>query len=601
MSSHKLPREKQLVNDTWNLSPLFLNLAAWKKEFSKTLKDDYQAIVADYKDAKKFSPKSLFNLLTLYFRLERQLKKLYTWAHLFHDQDIGDDEGKQAFQAIMSRYHLFCEEMSWIEPKILSHNSGEIQQFLKSKELAPFRIYLQRVVRNKPHVLSASNEALISMAQQALSAPHRAFCAINDADLHFPEVVDSKKKKYPVTHGTYGSLLRSTDRKLREHAFISVHSTYSQYTNTIAELLQGQVQHHVFEARARKFNSSLEASLFSKNIPKHVYTTLIETVREGCKQLHRYVALKKRALKLQTIAPWDLYAPIPGAHSKSYSFEEAVSVVIQSCAPLGKHYVDRLTKGLSDERWVDRYENLRKRSGAYSSGCYDSHPYILMNYTGTLRDVFTLAHEAGHSMHSALSKSQPYHYSDYEIFVAEVASTFNEALLAKYLVKKAKNNPAQKALLLHERLEELRTTLFRQTMFAEFELFIHDRIEKSLPLTPNVLSEKFLELNAAYYGPHLSLPPELGTEWARIPHFYYNFYVYQYATGVSAAYCLSSHLPDCVDSYLEFLSSGSSDFPLPLLKKAGVDMSTSAPIQDTIAQFGSMVDELSKLLPSIST
>lgn len=601
MNDHTRRRCDQRLDETWDLTPMFKNLSAWKDELAKESRENYDTVFARFRVAKALTPTTLCELLTLYYRLERRLKRLYTWAHLYHDQDIANDAAKQAFQRITTRYHDFAEATSWIEPKILAHSKSQIQLFLKSRKLAPFRIHVERIVRNKPHTLAVNQEKLLTMSQRALEAPHRAFSAINDADLVFPAARDSKKKEHTVTHGSYGSLMRNPDRTLREQAFLSIHNTYNRYQNTIAELLQGQVQRHVFEARARGFSSALEAALWPKNIPPSVYTTLIATVREGCKELHRYVNLKKRALHLRSIAPWDLYAPIPGTRATSYTFDIATDLVIKSCATLGHPYVKRLLKGLTSERWVDQYENLHKRSGAYSSGCYDSHPYILMNFTGTLRDVFTLAHEAGHSMHSELSKNQPYHYSEYAIFVAEVASTFNEALLAKHLIELSQDDPSQKALLLHEQLEDLRATLFRQTMFAEFELFLHEQVERGQPLTPSILNQKFYELNAWYYGPSLSIPDALATEWARIPHFYYNFYVYQYATGVSAAHSLAERMPSGVDKYLQFLSSGSSDYPLELLQQAGIDMRKPDAVRETVKIFGHMVDELSDLIPSLST
>jgi oligoendopeptidase F len=386
---------------------------------------------------------------------------------------------------------------------------------------------------------------------------------------------------------------------LRKTAFINLHKAYEAHANTLCELIQGQVQSHLYNAKARKFDSCLDAALFPHQIDKAVYENLIASVRKHLPLMHQYVALRKKALNLSEIHVYDLQVPLVEELNSHLNYEEARQAVVASVAPLGKEYQSSLKKGLLEERWFDVYENMRKRSGAYSSGCYDSMPYILMNYNGTLNDVLTLAHEAGHSMHSLLSRrNQPYIYSQYPIFVAEVASTFNEQLLLKFLKEKAKSKK-DIAYLTNYQIEGIRGTIFRQTMFAEFELQLHKWAEEGTTLTPTLLKQYYVQLNRDYYGPEMALDPELEIEWARIPHFYYNFYVYQYATGLSAALALFQKAMASNESrgkYLEFLSSGGSRFPLDLLERAGVDMRSTAPVDAALSYFKTLIDDLKKNL-----
>ena len=588
-----IARSLQPPSDTWDLRSLYPSIAGWEEDFEQESREDFAALSAPYMAT--LTEQQLFDLLTLYFRLDRRLKKLYTWAHLNHDQDTANDEGKRALQRIAARYHSFSESFSWMEPKILSHSPDQLAAFAASEKLAPFKTFLERLVRLKPHTLPAEQEAILAMSGRATEAASKAFSAINDADFRFADVVDSTGQSHPLSHAAYGVLLRSGDRTLRQHAFETVHSTYQSYGNTLSELLGGEVQRHLFLARSRGYASCLEAALFPNAIPLSVYHSLIDTVRAHVDVLHAYIRLKKEVLHLDALSPWDLYTPLTAEAHMTYRFDEAVQLVLDSVKPLGSSYVERLREGLTKDRWVDRFENANKRSGAYSGGCYDSPPYILMNFKGQLRDVFTLAHEAGHSMHSDLSRRQPYQYSDYAIFVAEVASTFNEELLFNELLRRT-TSPLVRAAILNERLEDFRATLFRQTLFAEFELFVHERVERAEPITPAILGEKFRALNAFYYGDGLSLPPLSDAEWSRIPHFYYNFYVYQYATGMSAASALAASVIGGGERererYLSFLQGGCSSFPIDLLREAGVDMRTSSPVESAIRRFSSLLEEL---------
>ncbi len=597
------PRKDVPQQDRWNLASLYPSLDAWKADLKSLVPQDnppFFATVSTYKGKLAESSQNLLKTLQAFFEIERHLRKLYTYAHLLHDEEITAEEPKVAYNTIMGIYHQFSQEGAWLQPEILGMDEKRLNEYLKDPILKDYHIFLEKLARLKPHTLSEEQENLLALAGQALDTPQKAFSAINNADFKFGTIKDSNNNDRELTHATYGMYLRESDRTLRKNAFMAMHRQYSAYENSLAELLSGNVQAHLFEARARNYKSCVEAALFPKNIDVEVYKALIEAVHSRIDLLHRYTKLRKKLLGVDELHYYDLYVPLVPSVDLKYSYDDAENLVINSMKPLGEKYVAELHQGLKTGRWVDRYENENKRSGAYSSGCYDSMPYILMNYKGILRDVFTLAHEAGHSMHSLLSRqNQPYHYSDYAIFVAEVASTFNEEFLMQTLVADAKTD-AEKAFLLNEKLEDIRGTLFRQVSFAEFELFIHDCAEKRIPLTPQLLKDKYMELTRFYYGPDLVLDPEVAIEWARIPHFYYNFYVYQYATGISAALALADAVRHegqaARDRYLNFLSSGSSDYPIELLAKAGVDMRKPEPVQNALNEFKQYTDELERLL-----
>lgn len=601
-------REEVPLENRWNVEALYPNLKEWEKAFQSFIPSLQQKplwpTISALQGTLKQGPAKVKEVLDLTMEIDRQLTKLYTYAHLKHDEDITNADFKKAYEQILFAAHAFAQETAWLQPEILALPIDNINQLLASPLLADYQFHLEKMIRLKQYTLSQESEALVALAGQALQSPYKAYNAISDADFKFGSIVDSQGQERPLSHATYGLYLREHDRVLRERAFKRYHQQYFQYENTLNELLNGQVQTHVFNARSRHYTSCLEATLYPKNIDTSVYHALIQAVHENLPALHRYLDLRKRILKVDALHLYDVYVPLIDSIDIKMSYEEAEQIVIDSVEPLGTEYQGILAKGLKEQRWVDRFENQNKRSGGYSNGCYDSMPYILMNFKGILRDVFTLAHEAGHSMHSYYSRhAQPYHYADYPIFLAEVASTFNENLLTRLLLESCKN-PQEKIFLINQQIEDIRGTLFRQTMFAEFELMIHQFVEQSTPITPLLLKQEYKKLNAKYFGPAVVIDEEIEIEWARIPHFYYNFYVYQYATGISAALALSEKvLSGCKkdqEDYLNFLKGGCSKYPIEMLKMAGVDMTSPHPVNAAIHKFIKRVDELEQLL-AVST
>lgn len=600
-------RQDVLPGDCWDLKPFYPSLEAWEEAFARFEKQSENhtwPALQSFRGTLAQGSDNLKKALETIFSITREISKLYTYAHLRHDEDIAEEKPKIAFQKALGVFHEVSRQTAWFDPELLELSQEDQKKYLNDPLLSEYRFYLEGVFRLKEHTLSADKEELIALAGRPLQATQKAFSALSDADFVFGEVQDDAGECHLLTHAAYGIYVRSPDRTLRKNSFLTLQGKYKQHANTMAELINGNVQSHLFQARARNYSSCLEAALYPNNIDLSVYHSLIQAVRDNISSMHRYVALRKKVLDTAPLHLYDMYVPLCKGIDIKMSYAEAEDAVIESTAPLGKEYQEILRKGFKEQRWVDRYENKNKRSGGYSSGCYDSYPYILMNYKGILRDVFTLAHEAGHSMHSYLShKNQPYHYGDYAIFVAEVASIFNEQLLTRLLVERAAS-PEEKIFLINEKIEDIRTTLFRQTMFAEFELFIHESAEKNIPLTPSYLAQKYKELNAFYFGPDVVIDPEGEFEWARIPHFYYNFYVYQYATGLSAALALYQRVTQGGaaerEAYLGFLKAGSSAYPVEILQRAGVDMKKPDAVAAAIKHFSSLVGELEELLCSSS-
>lgn len=602
LTSHLKDRYDVPECDRWNVEALYSSWQAWEKDLDKWVRplqkihwqewDDYQGHLAD--------PKKLKEFLDKMFLFDRHLSRLYTYAHLRHDEDVTAEQPNQAYTRMVSFLYSFREELAWFEPELLQLTEEQINTMLDSDILQEYKVYIEKIVRFTPHTLSQEMEHLMALAGKALETAQRAFSVFNNADLKFASISDGQGRLHELSHGQYQLYLRNPDRVLRKNAFLGVHDAFKAYENTLCELIQGQIQKHVFEKRARGFDSCLHAALFPCQIDKQVYTGLIESVHKSLPSLHRYIGLRKKLLSYESLHLYDLHVPIVSEVNLSMTYEQAEEVVIDSVHVLGSEYQSILRKGLMDDRWVDRYENRNKRSGAYSSGCYDSSPYILMNYNGTINDVFTLTHEAGHSMHTYMSsKGQPYQYSSYPIFLAEVASTFHEELLLNYLMTRF-SSKEERAFLINQKIDDIRGTFFRQTMFAEFELRMHELVEQDVPLTPTLLKQEYRALNQKYFGPDLVIDEAIDVEWARIPHFYYNFYVYQYATGLSASCALAKNVVEEGDSarvkYLQFLSSGSSLSPLDTLARAGVDMKSSKPVDALINRFNQLVNELEKIL-----
>ncbi|MFT4552105.1 MAG: oligoendopeptidase F [Chlamydiales bacterium] len=595
-------RSEVVAQDKWNVEDMFSGPEEWKKDFMAVAK---HGEVVRWPELQAFKGRLgegavvYKEALEAFLGVSRHLETLYTYAHLRHDEETILDENKVNYDKIVTLYHDLSHEAAWFEPETLLLDQSILEKYLSAEELKEYSFYLEKVVRKKKHTLPAEQEELLALSAKSIQTAQKSFQAMNNADFKFSSVLNEKGEEKELTHASYGLYLREHDRVLRKNAFLSLHGKFSEFENTLCEMLSGQVNGHLFQARARKYSSCLDAALFPKNVDLTVYHSLIKAVRSKIGALHRYTSVRKRLMGVDELHLYDMYVPLVSEIDMKMTYEEAESVIVESVAPLGNEYQEALRKGLKDDRWVDRYENQNKRSGAYSSGCYDSMPYILMNYQGTLNDVFTLAHEAGHSMHSLLSrKHQPYHYSDYPIFVAEVASTFNEELLMQLMLKKAKSKE-EKIYLINQKIEDIRATLFRQTMFAEFELWIHENAEKGIPLTPTSLKEEYRKLNEAYFGPDVVIDDEIEIEWSRIPHFYYNFYVYQYATGISAALALTDKVLNGGEKdredYLGFLKGGYSRYPLDLLRGAGIDMASPEPVNAAIGKFESLVGELEKL------
>jgi oligoendopeptidase F len=494
------------------------------------------------------------------------------------------------------------EAGAYIEPELLALPEGTVERFLEEEqELKVYRQYFENIMRQREHVLSGEMEALLALAGEMAEAPKDIFTMFNNADLRFPTIQGEDGKEVEVTHGRFLPLLQSKNRNVRKDAFQALYSVYGKYRNTLAATYRANVKQEIFYAKARRYGSTLEAALDGSHIPVAVYDQLIDAVHHTFPLMHRYVKLRKKLLGVDELHMYDLYVPMTEEAGQQISFAQAKEMVLEGLKPMGEEYLGLLQEGF-DHGWIDVYENQGKRSGAYSWGAYGTHPYVLLNYQGSLHDVFTLAHEMGHALHSWYSdEHQPYIYAGYKIFVAEVASTCNEALLIHHLIGTTED-PKQKAYLINYFLEQFRTTLYRQTMFAEFEKITHSRQEAGETLTADSLCEIYYGLNKQYFGDDIVIDREIELEWARIPHFYTPFYVYQYATGFSAAIALSKRILEegetAVADYRKFLQGGSSKYPLDLLRMAGVDMEDGKTVEDALEVFAQYLDEMERLTVS---
>jgi oligoendopeptidase F len=594
-------RAERPMLETWNLDPLYAGWTAWEQALHQLEQQREQGWPTVRQPAVDgWTPAGVKTLLNAYMDISRALAKLYCFAHLRHDEDLSAAGPKGAYERSQIISTQFAEATSWLEPSLLNLPEEQWKNLVTSPELQPFQFWFEKLALQRPHILSASEERLMAMVSLPLSGASRAFSALHNVDFDYGEIFDGQGQKRPLTPGLFGVYLRDSDRQLRANAFQRVYDVLGGHIHTLNELLSTEMQAQVFQAKARHYQDVLESALQPQKIPTQVYSELIRVVTESLPLLHRYMELRKEVLGVDALQPYDLYVPLVPELQLEIPYSQAVDWVVESVSPLGQEYQEAVREGLTTGRWVDPFENKGKRSGAYSSGCYDSNPYILMNYRGTLSDVFTLAHEVGHSMHSWLAnRNNTYWDSRYPIFVAEVASTFNEQLLFDLLLKKL-TSPAQQLYLINQKLEEIRTTLYRQTQFAEFEWWMHQQVEQGNPLTSQSMDAAYGALNSTYYGPALSDIPTIHREWARIPHFYYGYYVYQYATGLSSAIALHDHVLKGGESarlhYLEFLKAGGSQFPLELLEKAGVSLRDGGAVKDALEHFEVLLHQMEKLL-----
>ncbi|ENQ3107530.1 oligopeptidase F. Metallo peptidase. MEROPS family M03B [Bacillus sp. 491mf] len=595
-----LPARSEIeVENTWRLEDIFQTDAEWETEFQAV--KELLPKLTEFKGKLGESADALLETLQYEDEISMRLGKLYTYAHMRYDQDTTNS----AYQALNDRatslYSQVSSSMAYILPEILTIAEETLQSFLQeNKELKVYEHALEEITRQRPHVLSEAEEALLAQASEVMSASSKTFGILNNADLKFPSIQDENGEDVEVTHGRYIQFLESDDPRVRHDAFHAVYETYGKYKNTFASTLNGAIKRNNFYSKVRKYDSARQSALSNNNIPESVYDQLVETVNENLHLLHRYIDIRKRALGSEELHMYDLYTPLVPEVKMNVTYKEAQDILLQSLHVLGEEYVEIL-KEAYENRWVDVYENKGKRSGAYSSGAYGTNPYVLMNWHDNVNNLFTLAHEFGHSVHSYYTrKTQPYVYGDYSIFVAEVASTCNEALLNDYLLKTT-DDKKKRLYLLNHYLEGFRGTVFRQTMFAEFEHVIHQKVQEGHAVTPDMLTDIYYELNKKYFGDSLVIDKEIGLEWSRIPHFYYNYYVYQYATGFSAATALSKQILEegkpAVERYInEFLKAGSSDYPIEVLKKAGVDMTSSEPVKEAMQVFEEKLNELEALL-----
>ncbi|MCS8593140.1 oligoendopeptidase F [Enterococcus faecium] len=599
MEVKQLPKREELPeNLTWDLTKIFSS----DQEFD----DKYLELSEKLKKSEKYKgtldqgASQFLDAIEFVLSVYRQTEIIYVYAHLKNDQDTGNTEYQALYARASSLFSKVSEAVSWFEPEILQLSDERIWQYFKEEpKLEVYRHYIQQIVDNRAHVLSAEQESLLAGAGEIFEASSDTFAVLNNADLVFPTIEGENGEKVQLSHGVYGQLLESTDRSVREAAFKGLYSVYEQFRNTFASTLSTHIKGHNFKAKVRNYSSAREASLSNNHIPESVYDTLVDVVNKHLPLLHRYMELRKRLLEVEKLHMYDLYTPVLGEAPITFTYEEAKEKALEALKPMGEEYMTIVEKAFS-ERWIDVVENKGKRSGAYSSGSYDTNPYILLNWHDTLDQLFTLVHEMGHSVHSYFTRSnQPYVYGDYSIFLAEIASTTNENILTEYLLETEKD-PRVRAYVLNHYLDGFKGTVFRQTQFAEFEHFMHTEDEKGVPLTSEYLSDSYGKLNAKYYGPAVEEDPEIKFEWSRIPHFYYNYYVFQYSTGFSAASALAKRIlsqePDALENYLAYLKAGNSDYPVEVMKKAGVDMTQAAYIEDAMSMFEQRLNELEELI-----
>lgn len=583
---------------TWDLEAIFETDELWEDEYNQLAEELPK--ISKYQGKVTESAETLLSVFKLQDHLIERLSKLYAYSHMRNDEDTTNSKYQAMNQRADSLLTIASSEMSFITPEILAAKEETIKKYREeNEELANYGKTLDEINRQRPHILSEKEEVLLAEMSEATQNASQTFSMLNNADLKFPTIKDENGEDVELTQGRYHSFMESNDRSVRESAFKAMHNTYGNFRNTFATTLSGNVKTSNVSAKVRNFNSARHAALNSNNIPESVYDTLVETINEHLPLLHRYIKLRKKVLELDELHMYDLYTPLIQDVNMKVTYEEAQEKIIKSLKPLGEEYIEIIKEGFNN-RWIDVEENVGKRSGAYSSGTYGTNPYILMNWQDNVNNMFTLTHELGHSLHSYYThKNQPFRYGNYSIFVAEVASTTNEALLSDYLLKNLTDDK-ERLYVLNYFLEGFRGTVFRQTMFAEFEHEIHVRAQEGEALTAEKLTEIYYDLNKKYFGEGLIIDEEIGLEWARIPHFYMNYYVYQYATGYSAATSLANQIltegKPAVERYKDYLKAGSSDYPIEVLKQAGVDMTNKDPIVEALKVFEERLNEMERIL-----
>ena len=592
-----MKREEIPQQYKWKMEDLYVTNEAWETDFKK-LQDGIEEL-QKYEGTLGNSAENLLKMHETCDELNQIAEKVYVYAN----QRLHENTGNSYYQGLAGKAQMLLVQMSeassYIEPELLGIPEETLKEMLKTEGLKKYETYYGRLLRKKEHILSKEMEELLAGVEEVAEGPKDTFMMFNNADIKFPVITGEDGEPVEITHGKYAKLLESQNREVRKAAFLGLYESYGKFKNTLAATYGANVKQAGFFAKARKYASSLEASLAGSHIPTEVYDRLIESVHAHLPALHKYMEVRKEKLGVEELHMYDLYVPMVGEADKKISYEESKEIVLNGLAPLGADYQELLRKGFN-EGWIDVYENEGKRSGAYSWGAYGTHPYVLLNYQENLNNVFTLAHEMGHALHSYYSdETQDYIYAGYKIFVAEVASTCNEALLIHYLLDQSKDDK-ETAYLLNYFLEQFRTTLFRQTMFAEFEKIAHAKSEAGEPLTAEVLCNIYYDLNKKYFGDEIVVDKEIALEWSRIPHFYTPFYVYQYSTGFSAAIAISSKILNgeagIVEKYKKFLSGGSSLDCIDLLKICDVDMTTKEPVEEALKVFENTLGKFSKII-----
>ena len=584
----------------WDLTKIYKDEKEWQKDFDDVKEKILK--VLEYKDSFLSNGKKLYEYLKYDEEVSRKLEKIYYYAHLNYDADTLDEKYKVMTNKVSDLFTKYNELSSFVVPEILKLDEEKLNTFYKDEEkLEDYRFSIENIYRFKNHTLDEEKEKMLSNLSKCLSNPEETYEALTDSDFEYDYITDEKGNKVKFNESNYSLFIKSKDRSVRKKAFEMLHNKYKKYIRTITSTYKGEVETNVVLAKIRNYDSAISASLYSDNVPVDIYNNLIKVVNDNMNVLYDYYDLKKKILSLDRLHMYDTYVEIINKIDKKYSFDEAKEIVIDALSVLGDKYVKNLKKAF-DEKWIDIYHSKGKRSGAYSSGNFDVNPYVLLNFEGTLNDVSTLAHELGHSMHTYLScKNNPYQYSSYEIFVAEVASTVNELLLANYMLKNSKNKDEKLAIINHI-LDLYKATLYRQTMFAEFEKETHKLREKGEVLTSELLSNTYYNLVKKYFGPNVLCDDLIRYEWARIPHFYYNFYVYKYATGISAAsYIVDGILNNkegALENYINFLKTGGSMYPLDELKIAGVNLNSKSVILSAIKTFEKYLKEFKDIYNS---